>query len=181
MTSLPSPDPFAGLLHAVAADRVRDAAEARSRTHWLLRQAEEEGTLAGVLADLADRAEVVVCTTRTGRRHVGAVHALGADFVALRCGRGTVLVTLDAVAQVRTQPGAAAVAGDRVVRVDRRFADVLAELVADRPDVVIGAGAAEARGELRAVGQDVVTLRVDSRPPVVAYVALAATDEVRIG
>lgn len=182
MTSLPSPDPFAGLLHAVAADRVRDAAEARSRTHWLLRQAEEDGTLVGVLADLAERAEVVVCTTRTGRRHVGVVHALGADFVALRGASGsTVLLTLDAVAQVRMQPGAAAVAGDRAMRLEQRFVEVLGELVADRPDVVIGTGTAEARGELRAVGQDVVTLRVDGRPPVVAYVALAAADEVRIG
>jgi hypothetical protein len=175
-------DPFAGLLHAIAEDRVRDAAGRRARTHWLVRQAEEEGTLTGVLADLAERAEPVVCTTRSGRRHVGVLHALGADFVALRgSSGGTVLVALEALAQVRTQPGTGAVAGDRAVRLERRLAEVLADLAADRPDIVVGTGVAEVRGELRTVGRDVVTLRVDGRPAIAAYVALASTQEVRVG
>jgi hypothetical protein len=183
MEPLPDgPDPFTDLLHAVAAERVRDAATARARTHWLVRQAEEEGTLAGVLADLAEHAEPVVCTTRAGRRHVGAVHALGADFVALRSGAGgTVLVALDAVAQVRTQPGTDAVAGDRAVRLERRLAEVLTEMAADRPDVVVSTGIAEVRGELRTVGRDVVTLRLDGRPAGAVYVALGAAQEVRVG
>jgi hypothetical protein len=110
------------------------------------------------------------------------VHALGADFVALRGGAGsTVLVSLEAVAQIRTRPGAGSVAGDRAVRLDRRFGDVLGELAADRPDVVIGTAGAELRGELRAVGRDVVTLRVHGTPPCAAYVALHAADEVRVG
>jgi hypothetical protein len=183
MEPLPDgPDPFAGLLHAIAQDRVRDAASARSRTHWLVRQAEEEGTLTGVLADLAERAEPVICTTRAGRRHIGLVHALGADFLALRGSAGsTVLVTLEAVALLRTSPGAGAVAGDRAVRVERRLVDVLHDLAADRADVVVGTGGAEVRGELRTVGRDVVTLRVDGQPTGAAYVALAAAQEVRVG
>jgi hypothetical protein len=178
----PLPDPFVALLRAVADDRVRDAAGARSRTHWLARQAEEEGTVAGVLADLAERSEPVVCTTRAGRRHAGTVHALGADFVALRTpGRGSVLVTLGAVAHVRTQPGTGAVAGDRAVRLERRLVDVLHELVAQRSDVVVATGTAEARGELRAVGRDVLTLRVAAPPSsCAAYVSLDAVDEVRL-
>jgi hypothetical protein len=173
---------WAGLLRAVAADRVRDAATARARTNWLVRQSSEGGTLGGVLADLAERAESVVCTTRSGRRHVGRVHTIGADFVALRGPSGsTVLVGLHAVAMVRQQPGAAPVAGDRPRGDERRLADVLTDLSGERPDVVVASGVAEVRGELRAVGHDVVTLRVDGRPRTAAYVALAATDEVRVG
>src|SRR5688572_4753739 len=176
------PDPFVGLLRAVAADRVRDAATARARTNWLVRQSEEGGTLAGMLADLAERDETVVCTTRSGRRHVGRVQALGADLVALRCSTGTtVLVTLGAVAQLRTRPGAAPVNGERAVRDDRRLSEVLTDLSADRPDVIMASGSVELRGELRAVGRDVVTLRIDGRPATAAYVALASADEVRVG
>jgi hypothetical protein len=183
MEPLPAvPDPFAELLHAMAEDRVRDAATSRSRTRWLVQQAEEDGTLTGVLADLAEHAEPVVCVTSGGRRHVGVLQALGADFVALRGPAGTtVLVALGALAVVRPQPGAAPVSGDRPVRVERRLVDVLTELAADRPDIVVGAGTAEVRGELRTVGRDVVTLRMDGRPAGAAYVALAATHEVRVG
>jgi hypothetical protein len=173
---------WTGLLRAVATDRVRDAASARARTNWLVRQSAEGGTFGGVLADLAERAEAVVCTTRSGRRHVGRVHTIGADFVALRGASGsTVLVGLQAVAVVRQQPGALPVTGDRAVRDARRFAEVLTDLSSDRPDVVVASGDAEVRGELRAVGHDVVTLRVEGRPARAAYVALAATDEVRVG
>ena len=129
-----------------------------------------------------ERAEPIVCATRHGRRHVGQLHAIGADFVALRTGSdGLVLVAIDALAQVRTHPGTSSVTGDRALRLERRMAEVLAELSGDRPDVVVATGDAEVRGELRAVGRDVVTLRVNSRPATAAYVALAATDEVRVG
>jgi hypothetical protein len=175
-------DLVAGLLRAVAVDRVRDAATARARTNWLVRQSSEGGTFGGVLADLAERAEPVVCTTRSGRRHIGRVHTIGVDFVALRGSSGTtVLVGLQAVAVVRQQPGAVAVTGDRAVRDGRRLVEVLTDLSNDRPDVVVASGDAEVRGELRAVGHDVVTLRVDGRPARAAYVALACTDEVRVG
>jgi hypothetical protein len=175
-------DPFTELLAAIAEDRVRDAAAARWRTRWLVQQAEEEGTLAGVLADLAEQAQTVVCVTTAGRRHVGRLHALGADFVALRGELGaTMFVALDALGHVRTQPGASAVTGDRPVRLERRLAEVLAELSADRPDIVVGTGVAEVRGELRTVGRDVVMLRLGGRPAAAAYVPLTATQEVRVG
>jgi hypothetical protein len=175
-------DPFTELLAAVAEDRVREAAAARWRTRWLVQQAEEEGTLVGVLADLAEHAQTVVCVTTAGRRHVGQLHALGADFVALRGALGnTLFVALAALGHVRTQPGAGVVSGDRPVRLERRLAEVLAELSADRPDVVVGTGVAEVRGELRTVGRDVVMLRLDGRPSAAAYVPLAATQEVRVG
>lgn len=175
-------DPFAAILHGIAATRVDDAATARSKARWLARQAEEEGTLAGVLVDLGERGEPVVVTTLAGRRFAGVVRALGVDFVALGARSGaTVLVALPALASVRTRPGAAAVAGDRAVRVERRFAEVLAELAADRPAVVVGAGATEVRGELRAVGKDVATLRVDGTPATAAYLPLPVASDVVVG
>jgi hypothetical protein len=174
-------DPFATILEGIAATRVDDAALSRSRTRWLVRQAEEEGTLAGVLIDLAERGEPVVVTTTAGRRHRGTVRAMGADFVALALSSGTtVLVALDAVAAVRTRPGVTSVAGDRSVRLERNLAEVLTELAAERTGVVIGAAGAEVRGELRAVGRDIATLRVDGPPAIAAYVQLAAASDVLV-
>src|SRR5690349_1871223 len=124
----PGADPFAAILEGIAATRVDDAAMARSRMRWLVRQAAEDGTFTGVLVDLAERGEPVVVTTTAGRRHRGTVRAMGADFVALALSSGAiVLVALDAIAAVRTRPGVASVAGDRSVRLERRLADVLAE------------------------------------------------------
>ena len=174
-------DPFAAILEAIAATRADDAAMARSRARWLVQQATEEGTFAGVLVDLAERREPVLLTTTAGRRHRGRVHALGADFVALTTGSGsTVLVALRAVAAVRTMPGVGPVAGNRTAELDQRLSGVLAELAAERAEVVVGAGATEVRGELRAVGKDVATLRVDGAPTMAAYVPLSVASDVTV-
>jgi hypothetical protein len=177
---LGAPDPFTALLRDVANLRVDDAAAARARARWLVRQAEEEGTLAGVLVDLAERGERAAVTTATGRRHTGIVRALGADFVALRDRGRVVLVALGAVTAVRTPPGAPAVSGDRAVRVQRRLLDVLSGLASDRLDVVVGTLGDEVRGRLRAVGRDVVTVRVEGTEPTLVYVPGAAITDVRI-
>ena len=56
-SSVPRTGGWAARLERWAAEaRVDAAAEARAREQWLRRQAEEEGALAGVLADLADGA-----------------------------------------------------------------------------------------------------------------------------
>src|SRR5262245_6119327 len=81
----------------VAEARVDEAARRRSRERWLRRQAEEESTVAGVLVDLLERGRPVTVHTRQGRRHHGEVRALGADFVAVATGQGTVLVALAAL------------------------------------------------------------------------------------
>jgi hypothetical protein len=173
-------DPFATLLRAVADVRVADAAAARARAHWLVRQAEEEGTLVGVLVDLAERGDRLVVSTTTGRRAAGTVQALGADFVALADGAGLVLVALTALATVRTRPGAAAASGDRTERVERRLLDVLAELAGDRPPVVVGTVGDEVRGTLRAVGRDVITIRMDGERPSTVYVAAGSITDIRL-
>ena len=65
------------------------ATTARAHERWLAPAAEEEGTFAGVLVDLAERGAPVVSTPSGGRRHRGVVRAVADDFVALRTGPGT--------------------------------------------------------------------------------------------
>src|SRR4029077_3212757 len=80
-----------------------EAARSRARTHWLARQALEEGTFAGVLTDLAERGRPVLVHLHSGRRHRGVPVAIGSDFVALAVAGGrSVLVALSAIASVRT-------------------------------------------------------------------------------
>jgi hypothetical protein len=165
-----------------AADaRVDEAARLRARERWLRRQAQEEGTLAGVLADVAERGAPVAVHVRGGRRHRGEVRALGADFAALRSARATVIVALAAVTSVRTLPGEASTIGDRSVATSRRLVDVLGELAAEGATAVLALrGDDPVAGGLRSVGEDVVAVRVagDGGAGVTAYVPIAAIDEV---
>lgn len=164
--------------------RVDEAARRRSRERWLLQQAEEEGTFAGVLADLAERGTQVVVQTRSGGRHVGIVGAVGADFVAVRGARGAdALVRVDVIAAVRTQPGERSTAGDRLLDARLTLAEVLARLAGERERVTLVLDGADAvAGTLRSVGADVVTLRLDGGGPMaIAYVRLPAVAEVLVG
>src|SRR5215204_2134370 len=92
-----------GDLERWAADaRAREAADTRVRERWLRAQAEEEASMAGVLLALAERREVVVITTATGRRHRGAVVGVGLDFVAVEAEAGPItLVALSGLGDVR--------------------------------------------------------------------------------
>jgi hypothetical protein len=67
---------------------VDDAIRDRSRTQWLRRQAEEEGSLAGVLADLGERGRPVLVHLHNGRLHRGLVTEVGADYGVLQVGAG---------------------------------------------------------------------------------------------
>ena len=172
----------AGDLERWAADaRAREVADARVRERWLRAQAEEESSLAGVLLALAERREVVLLTTVSGRRHRGVVAGVGRDFAALATPAGpTTLVTLAAVGEVRAvrdgsraRPAATGAAGALGVR----LADVLAQAAGQRPRVSVQAGAAAVVGDLRAVGSDVLTVRADGEAGVV-YVGLGSVSEV---
>ena len=59
---------------------------------------------------------------------------------------------------------------------------MLSVLAADRPRVLIVtvADANGVAGELRSVGRDVVTLRLDGEPRATAYVAIGAIAELRL-
>lgn len=141
-----------------------EAARSRARTAWLARQAAEEGTFAGVLVDLAERGAAVVVHLHNGRRHRGRITLVGRDFCGLRTGAGRdVLVAERGLASVRTLPGDAVTVGDRPVRADLTFAETLAALADHRVRVLaVGHDGDDAvSGELRSVGADVLTVRLD--------------------
>jgi hypothetical protein len=164
-----------------AADaRVDEAARRRARERWLRHQAEEEGSLAGVLADVAERGVPVAVHVRGGRQHRGEVRAVGADFVALRSGATDVIIAIAAVTSMRTRPGEASTLGDRSITSSLRLVDVLAGLAAEKAAVLlVMAGGDEAvAGVLGSVGRDVVGVRVADAPAVTAYVPIGAIVEV---
>jgi hypothetical protein len=164
--------------------RVDEAARARSREWWLRRQAEEESTVTGVLADLREAGVAVTVHTRTGGRHSGVVRALGADFVALAVAATgqDVVVALAALSSVRTPPGVPLVTGDRAVVATPHLVDVVAHLASEREQVRIVTGGGEAvTGVVRWVGGDVAVVRGVGDPPSVTYVPLSAIAELVVG
>jgi hypothetical protein len=169
------------LLELLDEARAGDASAARVRERWLRRQAEDGATLAGTLLDLAERGAPVSVRTTTGRTSHGAIAAVGTDFVVLQSeeGRDTCL-RLQAVAAVRPAVGErhAVATGDRLAPLDLLLVEVLAGLAPDRPRLVVLAGGDLVAGELRAVGVDVVTLRLDGDRPSLCYIAAGAMDEV---
>ena len=164
--------------------RVEGSADARAREHWLRAAADADATFAGVVLDLAERGVGLAVATVARRRLQGVVHVLGADFIALRLSSGNeVLLSLRAIASIRTAPAVGLAAGERVVTTDLRLGDVLAELGAERARVrlVVLDGEDAVTGELRSVGHDVVTVRTDGEAQATAYVRIAAVAEVALG
>jgi hypothetical protein len=94
-----------------------------------------------------------------------------------------VLVAVAAIASVRTSDAAGMTAGERVVTTDLRLGDVLGELATERTRVRLFVldGSDAVSGELRSVGQDVVTTRTDGEARGLAYVRTAAVAEVALG
>jgi hypothetical protein len=175
---------FAVRLEGWAAEaRVDDAARRRSHERWLLQQAEEEGSFAGVVADLAERrAHVAVHTSSSC--HFGRIDVVGDDFAGVRSPAGAeALVSLSAVSSLRTQPGEPLTLGDRVVTTRLSLADVLSRLAGDRERLMVVPRSGDALiGTLRSVGDDVVVLRLDGEAPAgTAYLPLQAVCEVILG
>lgn len=166
----------------LAEQRADDAAGARARERWLRQQAEEEGTFAGVLLDLAERARPVLLATGANRRVRGRLLAVGHDFCLLRSDRGaTLMVAHRAVSSMRLEPHARPLAGDRVVVASTGLIETLAGLAGTRPRALVVTMAGEAlAGVLRAVGTDVLTLRLDGDPPATVYVPAASVAEVSL-
>lgn len=156
-----------------------EAARARARAHWLRRQGEEEGTFAGVLADLAERGRAVVVVLGNGRVHRGRISLIATDFVVLRTAEREVLVRLDAIESIQTMPRESVTSGDRAVTGAVTLAEAVAALAEERTRVLLMGNRSDAavRGELRAVGRDVATVRLDGDGGT-AYVALASVVEV---
>jgi hypothetical protein len=121
-----------------------------------------------------------VVATVAGRRHRTVVEAVGADFAGLRLQSGAeVLVATSGIAWVRQEARADRAAGDRTPGVLATFAEALAALAEDRPRVLVVPAAGDGvAGELRAVGRDVLTLRLDAHGRPTVYVPLASVSEV---
>lgn len=160
-------DPFASILEAIADARVDEATAARERAGWAMRRAEEDATLAGALVDLAERRSVVRVQLRNGREVVGTPIAVGPDAVALATPAGRAFVSLRHLVAVRTGPRRGLVpSGTRRTATHagtRTLHDVVCDATAERAEVhlVLDDGS-EARGTLRAMGVDVLTLRENS-------------------
>ena len=181
---------LAGRLERWAADvRIDEAVRRRARERWLAQQAREEATLAGVLADLAERGAVVSLQMRSGRAQRGRVRLIGVDFVAVASDGeadrrdGEVVVALREVSAVRTQPGEQVSAGDRSLRSRLSFAEVVIGLAGERERVllVLAGGQDVVRGTLWSVGHDVVVVRLDGEAsPATVYVPLDAISQLSI-
>jgi hypothetical protein len=169
-------------------ERAEEAARSRSRERWRRQQASEDAHLAGVALDLAEQGAPVALGTTTGRTHSGRILAVAEDFCVVQARRGSAtLVALDAVATLRAaRQGRSSLPleamSERTAPLELRLADALAGLAGDRPRVQLvtdGTGHVLV-GELRAVGADVVTLRLDGDPPVAVYVRLASVTECSV-
>ena len=177
-------DDFLRSLDHLVADAVaEEAARERSQERMLRTIASSEATFAGVALDLAEQGVVVVVRAASGRSHRGRVLAVGRDFVVLRDGaKPPVFLASWAVSSVRPQPGFSEggdSSGGRAAPLDVSLAALLAGLAGERPRVqVAAAGDEPVAGELRSVGLDVLTIRLDGDRRLVAHVRLAAVSEV---
>ena len=176
---------LADLARWTADARAEDTARSRIRERWLRQQAAEDARFTGVALDLAERGTAVTVRTTTGRTMHGVIVTVARDFLVLRHHGGSVtFLASPAVATVRPEPGhpGGEAASERGAPVDAGLADVLAGLSGDRPRVrMVVAGSGEAvTGQLRAVGADVATLRLDGQPPATMYVQLGSLCELTL-
>lgn len=172
-------DPFDRWLAEISADRVIGE---RARTEWLARQAAEDATWHGALADLAERGRPVLVELRSGRRHRGTVVVIGHDFLVLRPADGAdVLIALEAIAVLRSSPGDGPVTGDREPSSLTTLGEALAGLAAGGQEVAVWTAGSNAAvvGEIAAVGRDLVTLTVAGERGW-TYFALASVAEVSL-
>ncbi|HEX2700416.1 MAG TPA: hypothetical protein VHM89_09480 [Acidimicrobiales bacterium] len=176
---------LADLARWTADERAGDAARSRIRERWLRQQAEEDARFAGVALDLSEAGAGVALGLTSGRTLHGRIATVARDFCVLRHDGGTAtLLAFDAIATVRPEPGyrAGQAASERVATVEAGLADVLAGLAGERPRVriVLHGGCEALAGQLRSVGADVATLRLDGERAGTVYVRLGAVLEVTL-
>lgn len=175
----PAEDPFVRLAdESRLAEAIRDRGDSRE----LRRQAAEQATFAGTLRDLAEAGTGVVVRSASGRAYHGVILAVTVDHVVVRSGDGTVVhLAIDQVTSVQLDPmvRAGAATGERDAAQDRTLDEVLADAVEVTPMVVLvtrGDGELH-RGRLVAVGEDVVSIRIEPTGAT-AYLAVMALSEV---
>jgi hypothetical protein len=178
----PRPDPFVEL----ADEAVHEAAlraRAEERTRHLT--ATELATWIGTLRDLAEARRTITVHTAGGRAHRGRIVAVGVDHVALEAAhRVTVLLRRTTIRVVRPDPEqpAPAATGDRDQAQDRTLVEALERLVdrGGRVVLMLEGAAQPLTGRLVAVGEDVLTLRVDGAGGSTAYAPIDAVVEVLV-
>jgi hypothetical protein len=177
-------DEVTAAIERLIADAVADEAAAeRSQARTLRQVAEEEATFVGIAVNAAERGGEMAVRTTTGRLHRGTIVAVGRDFLCIRdSARATAFLPFDALASLRLQVGDGAPdsAGARPGPLALSFAAMLARLAADRPHIAIMSVGDEqtSHGELRSVGQDVVTLQLGGDLGIVAYIRIDSITEV---
>lgn len=176
---------LADLARWTADSRASEAAGARVRERWLRQQAAEGARFAGVLVDLAEQGAGVAVRTTGGRVLQGRVAAVAGDFCVIRHDGGmATMLAFGAIASLRPEPGHRSGDADsgRTSPPALMLADVLARMTPERPRVrVTTEGAGEAiTGELRSVGVDVATVRLEGDPPGTVYLQLPCVREVTL-
>jgi hypothetical protein len=165
--------------------RAVDAADARARERWLRRQAQEDARFAGVVLDLAEAGRGVTITTTAGRQHRGRFTLVAADCVVLRDEReGDVYLALGSIAVVTPDAEVAAGpgSGDREAASTATLLELLSELSAERPDVVVAVDGMDQPlvGRLVGAGVDVVTIRLEGEPARTCFVPAQSLSSVSL-
>jgi hypothetical protein len=164
-----------------AAAKTEAAADSRVRKQWAQRQAEDEATLASVVAGLAERHAVVAVHTGYGSTIRGTLAGVGADYAAVARGNQVTLLPLQNIEWIRPDdPAPPAAFADRTAPAGR-LVGVLANLAAEATEVRVVTRSESLVGDLVAVGEDVVTLRpTGAAAGHVVYVPVASLSEVSL-
>ena len=178
----PRRDPYVDLADESAHEA---AVRARTTERELRERAAELAGWDGTLRDLAERRAPVTVQCRSGRTHRGVLVAIADDHVALRLPGGQLVALAGwGLTSVRPEPGndAAPAMGDREPAQDRTLVEVLDRAVGQRRRVALSLdGSSEVlQGTLVAVGEDVITLRLDGRDRDLVYIRAGALLEVVI-
>lgn len=162
---------------ALVEQAIRDRSDARLRR---VRQS-ESATLIGTLVDLAETQTAVTVDVTTGRTLQGRLLGVAADHVVLALpGRARLLVRTSTITSIRPDPGALARAalGERESLSSATLMEVLADIVETEAEIsiVMEGSTAVLLGTVLAVGEDIVSLRLQGQQAPIYLVGDAMSD-----
>ena len=166
----------------LAEQTIAEASRRRGVEHSLLRQIRETATLAGSLAELAERGRPISLSTTWGRTINGVIAGLGDDFVELRGDSGTSVLRLESMAYLRVSTIQVLSDRDTTPRSVNTFAERVRTLAIERPHVQITCqlGTVQVSGVLEHVGADVITVAIDGPRRSSALVPIARVAQVQL-